>query len=271
MSRDGILWAGAPDVAALDARFSRSARAGWISAAFSVPVGVLATLFHRTGVIDSAAFTISVASAFLFAIIGLLFAGFALLRIWRVGGRGVARAVSAAVLAALVIAPGAYAVYLGTSRPLLNDVTTDPVLVPQFVVLEATRQSIGASTGYDVEGTWPKQTEGYPQIVPLRLELDFETARTIIDEAIEAEGWQVLQKRLRPDEPRQITIEATATTFIAGFKDDVLVRLSEGADFVRVDMRSASRFGEHDLGANARRIQLFFEKLQASARARTRV
>lgn len=61
-------------------------------------------------------------------------------------------------------------------------------------------------------------------------------------------------------------IEARASTLIFGFQDDVAVRLRSGPDGTEVDMRSASRFGEHDLGANARRISRFFsaldEKLQ---------
>ena len=50
-------------------------------------------------------------------------------------------------------------------------------------------------------------------------------------------------------------VEATATTFWFGFKDDVVVRAQPAADGgTRVDVRSISRVGQSDLGANAARI-----------------
>jgi len=61
----------------------------------------------------------------------------------------------------------------------------------------------------------------------------------------------------------QATLEAQASTLIFGFLDDVVVRLRETADGTRVDMRSASRVGAHDLGENARRIRRFFADLDA--------
>jgi len=50
-------------------------------------------------------------------------------------------------------------------------------------------------------------------------------------------------------------VEATATTFWFGFKDDVAVRVTAGASGGSVvDVRSVSRVGQSDLGANASRI-----------------
>ena len=50
-------------------------------------------------------------------------------------------------------------------------------------------------------------------------------------------------------------VEATATTFWFGFKDDVAVRVQPAADGgTQVDVRSISRVGQSDLGANAARI-----------------
>jgi hypothetical protein len=46
-----------------------------------------------------------------------------------------------------------------------------------------------------------------------------------------------------------------------GFRDDVVIRLTPLGQGTRVDMRSASRFGDHDLGANASRIRSLLEDL----------
>lgn len=49
-------------------------------------------------------------------------------------------------------------------------------------------------------------------------------------------------------------VEAVATSFWYGFKDDVIARVRpEGADS-RIDLRSVSRVGVSDLGANCRRV-----------------
>jgi len=56
-------------------------------------------------------------------------------------------------------------------------------------------------------------------------------------------------------------IEATATTRWFGFKDDVIVRIRPEAAGSRVDVRSVSRVGRGDLGANAARVREFLAKL----------
>ncbi len=67
-----------------------------------------------------------------------------------------------------------------------------------------------------------------------------------------------------PEPTNEATIEATARTAVFGFIDDVVIRLKVNDDgSTQVDMRSASRFGQHDLGENARRIRSFFAKLDA--------
>ena len=57
-------------------------------------------------------------------------------------------------------------------------------------------------------------------------------------------------------------IEATATTFWFGFKDDVVVRVTPDAAGSRVDVRSVSRVGRSDVGANARRIRAYLDRLR---------
>jgi uncharacterized protein (DUF1499 family) len=52
-------------------------------------------------------------------------------------------------------------------------------------------------------------------------------------------------------------VEATATTFWFGFKDDVVVRVVANAAGSRIDIRSVSRVGQSDIGANAARIEKF--------------
>lgn len=59
-------------------------------------------------------------------------------------------------------------------------------------------------------------------------------------------------------------IQAMARTPLLGFIDDIVVRLQPGAGGVTVDMRSASEFGLHDLGQNARRVRNFLADLDTA-------
>jgi uncharacterized protein (DUF1499 family) len=56
-------------------------------------------------------------------------------------------------------------------------------------------------------------------------------------------------------------VEATDTTFWFGFKDDVVVRVRPEGEGSRIDVRSMSRVGVSDLGANAERVRKFLAKL----------
>ena len=72
---------------------------------------------------------------------------------------------------------------------------------------------------------------------------------------------QAMGLRIVSSDAKQGRIEAVDTTFWFGFKDDVVIRCQ---DF-RVDLRSISRVGRSDLGANAKRIEQFIEIFQESA------
>ena len=75
-------------------------------------------------------------------------------------------------------------------------------------------------------------------------------------------GWNIVSAV--PGEGR---LEATDTTFWFGFKDDVVVRVVAEGTRSRVDVRSVSRVGRSDVGANARRIRAFLKELRAQVAA----
>ena len=59
----------------------------------------------------------------------------------------------------------------------------------------------------------------------------------------------------------KLTVEGEASSFFYRFVDDFIIRVSEQDGEARVDMRSKSRDGLIDAGANAKRIQTFFAEL----------
>ena len=83
-----------------------------------------------------------------------------------------------------------------------------------------------------------------------------------LKEAIAGTKIEVLD--VRTDETDRARIEAVARTLLFGFADDVIVRIYSDPSGSRIDLRSSSRWGDHDLGANARRIRDFFTELDAA-------
>jgi uncharacterized protein (DUF1499 family) len=61
-----------------------------------------------------------------------------------------------------------------------------------------------------------------------------------------------------------LRIEATDTTLLFGFKDDIVIRVMPQPGGSRVDVRSLSRVGGSDFGVNAKRVRTFLKKLEAT-------
>lgn len=101
-----------------------------------------------------------------------------------------------------------------------------------------------------------QQHAAYPDIQPLHLDLPASQAFPRALEPARAVGWEIIAEV--PDQGR---IEATATAFWFGFKDDIVVRVrAEGSGGV-MDVRSESRVSKSDVGTNAARICGHLRKL----------
>ncbi|MBU3919983.1 MAG: DUF1499 domain-containing protein, partial [Alphaproteobacteria bacterium] len=75
--------------------------------------------------------------------------------------------------------------------------------------------------------------------------------------AVESKGWTVVLA-----EPEEGRIEATETSYWFGFKDDIMIRVRSEEGGVRIDVRSASRVGLSDLGANAKRVRDLLDEIE---------
>ena len=79
------------------------------------------------------------------------------------------------------------------------------------------------------------------------------------DREVAAEGDLSRTRAINDGDERYI--EALASSAVFGFETDVVIRLVEEEDRTIVDLRAASRYGRHDLGANAALIQSFLADL----------
>lgn len=178
----------------------------------------------------------------------------------------VARTPRAAVvaLAALVIASAtAWVPYdlrtTAQALPPIHDITTDLVDPPAFVRVATLRGPGDHPVAYDGPGVAAQQREAYPDLAPLVLKLPRAQVVAAAQAALESMGLDLVDVDAEGGR-----IEATATSLLFGFKDDVVVRITDNAGSTQVDARSKSRVGRHDLGMNAKRVRAFLTELGAA-------
>jgi hypothetical protein len=149
------------------------------------------------------------------------------------------------------------------SYPRIHDISTDLQDPPVFIAAEQQRGSDSNSLQTDME-TLALQAQGYPDLGTQSMAEDYEA---VFDRAVLVAtdmGWDIyLQDR------NTGVIEAVDTTALMGFKDDVVIRLRTNAEGTLVDLRSVSRVGLGDMGANAKRINAFLQRLQANWAGKT--
>jgi len=146
------------------------------------------------------------------------------------------------------------------NHPQINDITTDTENIPAYVHAPTIKENAGRDMSLPPDFI-PHITGFYAHITPLSLNLPPGDAfqRALDVARLRMPGWTITR-----EDAAAGVFEAVAETKLFKWKDDVVVRVSPGAaGGSRVDMRSKSRDGKSDLGANARRIEQYFEKLKA--------
>jgi uncharacterized protein (DUF1499 family) len=143
--------------------------------------------------------------------------------------------------------------------PPIHDITTDPADPPRFVRAAALRKPGDHSVAYEGPEVAAQQRKAYPDIAPLEFEAPRDSVFAAAEAALGSMGLEVVDA-----DAAEGRIEATATSLLFGFKDDVVVRVVPAPGGTKVDVRSQSRVGRSDLGVNAKRVRAFQEKLKAS-------
>lgn len=140
--------------------------------------------------------------------------------------------------------------------PRINDVTTNVENPPVFVAaLNAARKS-----GRDM--SFPEKNASivrkqYPRVQPLVLDASLRQSYERVERLIDRQpNWTITHS-----DPEEGVLESEVRTSVFQFIDDVVINVSEQDGKARIDMRSKSRDGLVDAGANAKRIQAFLEKL----------
>lgn len=144
------------------------------------------------------------------------------------------------------------------SVPRIHDISTDTTNPPVFVAIAPLRSEAPNPVEYAGEEAAMQQREAYPDVQTMRFQAQPQQVFDAALRVVEASGWELVDSNV--NEGR---IEATATTQWFGFKDDVVIRISTDGAVTLLDIRSKSRLGASDVGANAARIRDFRDDLQA--------
>lgn len=142
--------------------------------------------------------------------------------------------------------------------PPVHDVSTDRIDPPAFSpeVLAARAALPGANNAeFDDNGAYFDLRSLHSPLPPRQT---YDLARNVARK----QGWRILR-----EDPQALRFEAEAHSVLFGFVDDIVVRVDPvGASEALLDVRSASRVGFSDLGANAKRIRAFYREIDLTLR-----
>ena len=228
-------------------------------ALFALAVTALSIIIVRSGLLEVVPALATFAAALVFAVLAVLLSFLAFIVIWRQGLSGFGSALLGLFLGLMLLAYPGYLGYRASKLPAISDITTDPGNPPRFDVLARLRPR--DKIDYPGGAVAQAQRTAYPDLAPLQEsvppKLVYDSALALVTKR----KWHVVDARPPAAGRRDAVIEAVARTPIMGFRDDVVIRVSMTGDGARVDMRSASRYGLHDFGANAARIRSLLEEL----------
>jgi uncharacterized protein (DUF1499 family) len=143
------------------------------------------------------------------------------------------------------------------SVPPIHDITTDTENPPQFVAVLPLRTGASNPPEYPGEAVAAQQRRAYPEVQPLLMAIPPAEALVRAEHSARRMGWELVAV-----DSAALRVEAVARTRWFGFRDDVVVRITPDVSGSRVDVRSKSRVGRSDVGANARRIRSFMAMME---------
>lgn len=150
----------------------------------------------------------------------------------------------------------------GFKVPRIHDISTDPSNPLEFKHAHSLRKPGENSISPPADYTLQLQQDSYTDLKPLSVDLPPEEAYALSLRVAKDLGWEITFS-----EKSEGHIEAVERTALFGFADDIVIKVSSksqdsGASVI--NLRSVSRVGVSDLGANAKRIQRFYSAIKVA-------
>ncbi|MDF1690961.1 MAG: DUF1499 domain-containing protein [Zhongshania sp.] len=158
---------------------------------------------------------------------------------------------SAAFIALPAILFLSLSLFRGAGAPLINDVSTNTQQPPKFLKAPDLRGPADNSLTY-MGTNIALQEQAYPHIKTYQSPLSLVESQNLSFKIASEMGWLVYYQQ-------KGHIEAQTRSFWFGFIDDIVIQIQANDAGALIDLRSASRLGKGDFGANAQRITAFLE------------
>ena len=245
-------------------RSSRAALWALRLSTFSAVLFVVSGLGHRLGLVETIGFFWVLGLVAALALASLVLAGGGFFQLWMHGDRGGISAARAVIVALLVLSPFLVSAWRVYAFPMLSDISTDLTDPPPLDAAARLRSgNMNPVTPISAEHG-AVQTDFYPEVTGRRYPLSADRVEELAAALVLDNGWTLTAPLLPPTDGGDGMIEALARTAILAFPIDVSIRITDEGETSYVDMRSASRYGRHDLGDNAARIADFLTALDAA-------
>lgn len=101
----------------------------------------------------------------------------------------------------------------------------------------------------------------YPRLDPLFFDIPAAEVAAAAQTLMERRGWTLVIEATEVT-PGTFQVEATETSTWFGFEDDVAIRVQSANGVTKLDIRSTSRVGLSDIGANSKRVHALLVELQ---------
>jgi len=220
---------------------------------FAPPLIVISVWMHRNQMLNTETFLSILAIALIFASLAVITGLGAYIRLWQSGDRGWGRATTGLVLGLISLSPLVYATAFAMKYPFTADVSTQSAPPLQLLI----KSDQGPVTSGELQTAIKT---AFPLAVSRSYQIDPVTMFEILQNLVAARGWEIRIRRAPTNAGQDGQINALAMTFI-GFRDEIVLRVSQKGEGSIVAMRSTSLVGEHDLGRNGTRIEAFLEEL----------
>lgn len=239
---------------------SRLSTIGIWTALIGVLLAVLSGVGARAGLLSPFASMLALAVGSLLLFIAMITAGLGLIRSGGTGGTASRPATWLALLAGFAVTAN-NGLVIGQARgaPGIHDISTDTDNPPAFVAVVPLRAADAQNPPeYSGPEAAAAQKAAFPDLKPLLVSQPANVVFAAARDVVADQGWTLVEAN-----EAEGRIEAIAETGWVRFKDDVVIRIQPGRDQTRVDVRSKSRVGRGDMGANARRVQDYISNLQS--------
>lgn len=201
--------------------------------------------------------------AILCSLNALFLGGTALLMIWRKGMRGIGLSLKALTVSVIVLFYPSFLIVQAFTLPPLREVSTDLKDPPLFSTSEKVRHFRSPFLHEDLSQLKAEvQKQAYPDLQTLKLDLTLKEAWPLIQEALKACRWTLIETSFPIRESQDGHIEASVQSFLLKLPYDITLRIRNIKNQTEIDIRAATRFNHHDLGENATLIRSFTTALQ---------